>query len=33
MALGVEADDLELEDLALVDHVARMRDALVATAR
>ena len=30
MALGVEADDLELEDLALVDHVARMGDALVA---
>ena len=29
MALGVEADDLELEDLALVHHVARVGDALV----
>ena len=29
MALGVERDDLELERLALVDHVARMGDALV----
>jgi len=29
MALGVQADDLELESLALVDHVARMRHALV----
>ena len=29
MALGVEGDDLELEGLALVDHVARMGDALV----
>ena len=29
MALGVERDDPELERLALVDHVARMGDALV----
>ena len=29
MALGVEGDDLELQDLALVDHVARVRHALV----
>ena len=29
MALGVEADDLELEDLALVHDVARVGDALV----
>ena len=30
MALGVQADDLELEDLALVHHVTGVRDALVA---
>ena len=30
MTLGVEADDLELERLALVDDIARMGDALVA---
>src|SRR5262245_6656414 len=29
MALGVERDDLELEDLALVDDVTRVSDALV----
>ena len=29
MALGVERDDLELDALALVDHVTRMGDALV----